>query len=68
MKYNHLAKYLTPPEMSKAFLQKISDLPQECQLWHIKESFHFQDFFKGIGKHNYRQVQLLIDDNVKPII
>ena len=61
-----MAKYFTPPEMSKAFLQKISDLPQEDQLRRIKESF--QDVFKGISVYKYLQVQLLIDDHVKPII
>lgn len=28
----------------------------------------FQDIFKGIGEHKYCQVQLLIDNKVKPII
>ena len=29
MEYSQMAKHLTPPETSKAFPQKISDLPQE---------------------------------------
>ena len=47
-----MAKQLTPTEISKVYLQKISDLPQEGQLCRIKASF--QDVFKGIGKHKYR--------------
>ena len=58
--------HLTPAEISKAFLQKISHLLQEGQLHRIKVSF--QDIFKGINKHKYCQIQLIIDDNVKPII
>ena len=61
-----MAKHLTSPEISKAFLWKISDLPQEGQLWRIKASF--QDVYKGIDKRKYCQVQLLIVDNVKLII
>lgn len=66
MKYNQMAKRLTLPEMRKAFLQKVLDLPQEGQLWDIKQTF--QDILKGIGKDKYHQVRLLIDNNVKPII
>lgn len=66
MKYNQMAKRLMPPEMRKAFLQKVLDLPQEGQLWDIKETF--QDILKEIGKEKYHQVRLLIENNVKPII
>ena len=71
LEYSQMAKHLTPAEISKVLLQKISDLPQEGQFQHIKASF--QDIFKEIGKHKYHQhkycqVQLIIDDNVKPII
>ena len=66
MEYSQMAQHFTPPEMSKVFLGEMPGLPQEGQLRRIKATF--QDVLKGIGKHKYRQVQLLIDDNVKPII
>ena len=65
MEYSQMAKHPTSPEMSKAFLWKISDLPQEEQLRRVKKSF--QHVFKGIVKHKYHKIQLLIDDNMKPI-
>ena len=63
---SQMPKHLTIPEMSKAFLHKILDLPQEGQLKRIRESL--QDVFKGIGKHKFCQIQLLINNDVKPII
>ena len=46
MKYSQVTKHLMLPEMSKAFLRKISHLLQEDQLWCIKETF--QNVFKRI--------------------
>ena len=51
MEYSQMAKHLTPPEVSKLFLRKISDLPQEGQLQWIKECF--REVLKGICKYKY---------------
>ena len=51
MEYSQMAKHLTSPELSKAFLRKISDLPQEVQLWRIKASF--QDVYRGMDRCKY---------------
>ena len=66
MEYSEMAQHLTPLTTTEAFMTTIKEQGQEQQIKNITE--HYPAVFKGIGKHKYRQVKLLIDPAVKPII
>ena len=64
--YNDMAEHLTPQKTSDTYLKQLSNMPQATKIQKITEKH--DAVFKGIGKHKYRQVHLLIDPDIKPII
>ena len=66
MGYEEMSNTLTPAEKSIEFLNSLNQQTQSATMESIVNNF--QSVFQGIGKHRYRQVQLIIDQDVKPII
>lgn len=66
MTFSEMANHLTKQDAHRQAQQQVSHLLQSQQIEQIQENF--QDVFHGIGKHKYRQVEVLIDEHVKLII
>ena len=61
-----MAKHLTPLAATDEFMSTIKEKSQKQKIQNITD--HYPKVFEGIGKHKFRQVELLIDPTVKPVI
>ena len=75
MSYDEMRKYLTPMTACEKILAECKveshiarAKPLESQSVAKVLVTKFPEVFKGIGKHKFRKITLIIDKNVKPII
>ena len=69
MSYEEMSKHLTPLSKSKEIMEKIPKSEGYGENGTIRQLKHkFKSVFKGIGKHKYRRVSLIVDKEVEPVI
>ena len=66
LSYHDMAERLTSLETSAKWMKNNKGSSQKNTIDRITE--HHSTVFQGIGKHKFRQVKLIIDEEVKPII
>ena len=65
LKYEEIAKLMTPPKVTKQFLKEVYKGSTTAAQRTEQIVEHHPKVFEGIGKHQYRQVKLPIDPLVQ---